>query len=403
MAQPAESRTPPPPAPSGLRGFWERYSPPLVPILAVFTALVFGAVIIWWTNLNWLAIAGGESFQAENRKALEVVTQAYVGLWQGSFGTPRALVDTIIRSTPYIITGLAVALAFKAGLFNIGAEGQLYAGAICAVVIGTTMQLPPIFHIPLGIIAGALGGAAWASIAGFLKARTGAHEVINTIMLNYIALRLTDWLIKSRQPLLLGDPADTSGSRTPLIADSMRLPGFTLGNTNTLHLGILLAVILVFVVAWFLRRTTLGFELRTAGTNANAARYAGISVPRTIVLAMALSGGLAGIAGAGEVMGVRYEVSTDFISGVGFDAIAVALLARGNPIGILFAGLLWGGLLTGARLMQVRAGLSIDVIKIVQALIIMFIAADQIVRFIYRIPKRGVGEETMISKGWGGG
>ncbi len=140
-----------------------------------------------------------------------------------------------------------------------------------------------------------------------------------------------------------------------------------------------------------------------AGTNPNAARYAGISVPRSIILAMAFAGGLAGIAGAGEVMGVRYEVSTNFISGVGFDAIAVALLARGNPVGILFAGLLWGGLLTGARLMQVRAGLSIDVIKIVQALIIMFIAADQIVRFLYRIPQRKAGEETLVSKGWGGG
>lgn len=366
---------------SPIAAFWERYSPPLVPIFAVFTALVVGALLIGLTGGDWQA--------------------AYIGLWQGSFGTPRALVDTIIRSTPYVICGLAVALAFKAGLFNIGAEGQLYAGALCAVVIGTTMQLPPIFHIPLGIIAGALGGAAWASIAGILKARTGAHEVINTIMLNYIALRLTDWLIKSRQPLLLGDPSDTSGSRTSHIAETMRLPGFSLGNTNNLHLGILLALVLVFAVAWFFKRTTLGFELRMAGTNPNAARYAGISVPRSIILAMAFAGGLAGIAGAGEVMGVRYEVSTNFISGVGFDAIAVALLARGNPVGILFAGLLWGGLLTGARLMQVRAGISIDVIRIIQALIIMFIAADQIVRFLYRIPQRKVGDETMVSKGWG--
>ncbi|HMQ33492.1 MAG TPA: ABC transporter permease [Chloroflexaceae bacterium] len=381
MAQAVEGRGPNP-GPSGFRGFWERYSSLLVPVFAVFSALVVGALMIGLTGGDWLA--------------------AYIGLWQGSFGSPQAIASTLVRSTPYVICGLAVALAFKSGLFNIGAEGQLYAGSICAVVIGTTMQLPPIFHIPMGIVAGALGGAAWASIAGVLKARTGAHEVITTIMLNYIALRLTDWLIKSRQPLLLGDLADTSSSRTPFIAESMRLPGIRVADTTVLHLGLLLAVGLVFLVHWFLSRTTVGFELRTSGTNPNAARYAGISVPRTIVLAMALSGALAGIAGAGEVMGVRHAVSTDFITGVGFDAIAVALLARTNPIGILFAGILWGGLLTGARLMQVRAGLSIDVIKIVQALIIMFIAADQIVRFVYRIPKSRSGDQTMISKGWGG-
>jgi ABC-type uncharacterized transport system permease subunit len=222
-------------------------------------------------------------------------------------------------------------------------------------------------------------------------------------MLNYIAIRLTDWLIKSKTPYILGDPVDTSASRTQFIAESMHLPSVRVGSITVLHLGILIAVALVFLVDWFLKRTTVGFELRTAGINPNAARYAGISVPRTIVLSMALSGALVGVAAAGEVMGVRYALSADYYAGLGFDAIAVALLARNNPIGILFSGLLWGGLLTGARLMQVRAGLSIDVIKIVQALIIMFVAADQIVRFIYRIPQRRAGEETMISKGWGGG
>lgn len=380
MAQAAE-RTPPS-GPAGFRELYERYSPILVPVLAVFTALVVGALMIGLTGGDWLT--------------------AYIGLWQGSFGSPIAIANTVVRSTPYIICGLGVALAFKAGLFNVGAEGQLYAGSVAVVLVGTTMQLPPIFHIPLGIIAGALGGAAWAAIAGFLKARTGAHEVINTIMLNYIAIRLTDWLIRSRDPIIMGDPLDTSSSRTQFVSETMHLPGIRVGDNTVLHLGIILAVVLVFLVDWFLKRTTIGFELRTAGTNPNAARYAGMSVPRTIVLAMALSGALAGIAGAGEIMGVRYALSADYFAGLGFDAIAVALLARTNPIGILFAGLLWGGLLTGARLMQVRAGLSIDVIKIVQGLIIMFVAADQIVRWIYRIPKPKAGEETMISRGWGG-
>jgi ABC-type uncharacterized transport system permease subunit len=378
MAQAVEGRSP-----TGPRALYERYASALVPVLAVFSALVVGALMIGLTGGDWLA--------------------AYIGLWQGSFGSPQAIAGTIERSTPFVICGLAVALAFKAGLFNIGAEGQLYAGSVCVILVGTLLELPPILHIPLGILAGAVGGAAWAGIAGFLKARMGAHEVINTIMLNYIAIRLTDWLIKSKTPYILGDPVDTSASRTQFIAESMHLPNIRVGSITVLHLGILIAVALVFLVDWFLKRTTMGFELRTAGINPNAARYAGISVPRTIVLAMALSGALVGVAAAGEVMGVRYALSADYYAGLGFDAIAVALLARNNPLGIIFSGLLWGGLLTGARLMQVRAGLSIDVIKIVQALIIMFVAADQIVRFIYRIPQRKAGEETMISKGWGGG
>jgi simple sugar transport system permease protein len=376
MAQAVEGRNPP----TGLRGLWDRWSPAMVPVFAVFTALLLGALLIGLTGGDWL--------------------EAYIGLWQGALGSPQAIANTVVRSTPFIICGLAVALAFKSGLFNVGAEGQLYAGAVFAVVVATMLRMPAVLHIPVAILAGALGGAAWAAIAGFLKARTGAHEVINTIMLNYVALRLTEWLIKSKEPIILGDPADTTGARTRFIEETSRLPAIPFGSAM-LHLGIPLAIGLVFLVSWFLNRTTVGFELRTSGANPNAARYAGMSVPRTIVLAMALSGALAGVAGAGEVLGVRGSLSADFFSGLGFDAIAVALLARSNPIGIIFSGLLWGGLLTGARLMQVRASLSIDVIKIVQALIIMFVAADQIVRFIYRIPKRRAGEETVISKGWG--
>jgi general nucleoside transport system permease protein len=381
MAQAVEG-SPPPSAPSSVRVLYERWSSVLVPVFAVFTALLLGAIMIGITGGDWRA--------------------AYIGLWEGSVGSPRAIADTVVRSTPFIIAGLAVALAFKAGLFNIGAEGQLYAGSVAAVVIGTSLSLPSILHIPATLIAGVLGGAAWAAIAGILKARTGAHEVINTIMLNYIAIRLVDWLIKSKTPYILGDPDDASGSRTRVIEETARLPGIAVTNTITLHLGIPIAILLVFLVAWMLNKTTLGFELRTVGTNPSAARYAGMSVPASIVLAMAMAGGLAGIAGAIEVSGLRGSLSAEFYSGLGFDAIAVALLARTNPIGIIFSGLLWGGLITGARLMQVRAGLSIDVIKIVQALIIMFVAADQIVRYIYRMPKRRTGDETMVSKGWGG-
>jgi general nucleoside transport system permease protein len=351
----------------------------VVPFFAVFTALLIGALIIWLTGKDAVA--------------------AYVGLWQGSFGSVDAIIGTVVRSTPFIICGLAVGLGFKAGLFNIGAEGQLYAGALLSVLIGSSLSgLPAVVHIPLSIMGGALGGFLYGAIPGFLKARTGAHEVINTIMLNYIALRMTDWLIKSKEPYLLGDPNDATGASTVQVLQSARLP--TIPGTN-LHAGIIMALLLVVGVYWLLYRTTIGFELRTAGTNPNAAKYAGMNVPNTIILALALSGMLAGLAGAGEVLGVQGRLRADFFAGLGFDSIAVALLARSNPFGIIASGLLWGGLITGARLMQVRADLSIDLIKIVQALIIMFVAADQIVRFIYRIRKRNPGEETVFSKGWG--
>lgn len=369
---------------------------------------------------------------------------------------PQNLETMIVRSIPFIIAGLAVALGFKAGLFNIGAEGQLYAGALLAVWIGFSqpfISLPPLLHIPLVIIGGIVGGALWGAIPGLLKAYTGAHEVIVTIMLNFVAVLFVDWLIKSTNPLLLGDPT-SSVPRTPFIAASAILPTFdnlppwvfilaalvvfgvgfwfNRGTLRTdrsalirlvvyslltlvgglflswisvggnLHIGLVLMIAAVWFTEWFLNRTTFGFELRTVGTNADAARYAGMSVPRNIVFAMMLSGALAGLAGVVEVSGVQYNVQPAFFSGLGFDAIAVALLARINPRNMIPAGLLWGSLLAGAGLMQIRADLSIDLVKVIQALIIMFIAADIIIRTLWRVPKSGEKTATTFSKGWGG-
>ncbi len=353
-------------------------TPLVIPVLAVFTALVIGALLIALTGRDWFA--------------------AYVGLWEGSFGSWQAIEATIVKSTPYIIAGLAVAVSFQAGLFNIGAEGQLNAGAVFAVLAGFGLAgLPAIIHLPLTIAAGALGGFLWGAIPGILKARTGAHEVINTIMLNFIAIRLVDWLIKNDNPNLIGDPDHAGGNRSYPVADSARLP--VLPGTD-LHAGILMAGILVLLVYWFLYHTTLGFELRTVGTNPAAARYAGMNVSRNIVLGLALGGMLAGLAGAGEVLGREGALHTEFLAGLGFDGIAVALLARSNPIAVIPAGLLWGGLLNGASLMQIRADLPIDLIKVVQALIIMFVATDQIVRWIYRV-RLNDSEQTIFSRGWG--
>jgi simple sugar transport system permease protein len=347
----------------------------IIPVLAVITALIVGAFVILIARAN--------------------VVKAYAGLFEGMLGSPRAIANTLVEATPYILAGLSVALGFKAGLFNIGAEGQFYLGALASVVVGYSLKgLPMIIHLPLAMLAGALAGALWGAIPGFLKAKLGAHEVINTIMMNYIAVKLVDYLVKS----VIRDPK-ASLDRTPYILPSATLPPL-LGEGYSLHSGLILALAAVGVVYWLLYRTKIGFEIRTVGANPNAARYAGMSVPRTFVLTMSLAGALAGLAGVSQVLGLSHMLPAAFSSGYGFDSIAVALLAQSNPFAIVPAALLWGGLRNGAGLMQVRAGISIDLINIIQGLVIMFIAADQIVRWIYRLRARR-GGEAVFTRGWG--
>ncbi len=348
----------------------------LVPVLAIFTALVIGAIIIMLTGAS--------------------VTAAYSGLFRGALGDPKAIANTLVESTPYIFAGLAVALGFKCGLFNIGAEGQLAMGSMFAAWAGVAFTgLPMLIHLPLALLLGWLGGAFWGGIAGFLRARTGAHEVITTIMLNYIAIRLTDYIIKGP----MKDPA-ASAPRTAFITPASELP-FLFGADYRLHAGFLLAILAAFAVWWLLNKTTIGFEIRTVGANPNAAQYAGMSITKNFLLAMALSGGLAGLAGASTVLGLEHNLKASFTAGYGFDSIAVALLARSNPLGIIPAAIFWGALRNGAGLMQLESGISISLINIVQALVIVFVAADQIVRWIYRIKRKSTGQ-AVFTRGWGG-
>ncbi|MEA3336534.1 MAG: ABC transporter permease [Chloroflexota bacterium] len=343
-------------------------------ILAVSTALLIGFFIILLTGSEPVA--------------------AYKGLYEGMIGSKPRFAETLVAMTPFVLMGLAVAVGFMTGLFNIGAEGQFYAGAMAAAVVGAAFtSLPLLVHLPLTMLAAAGAGTIWGAIPGFLKARFGAHEVINTIMMNYIAVKTVDYLVKK----VIRDP-DASLDRTRYVAESSKLPIWV--TDSRLHLGFWIAIAAVFIIWWLMYKTTWGFEMRTVGANPGASRYSGMNVGLNIVLAMAIGGLLSGIAGGGEVLGLNHYLPAAFTSGAGFDSIAVALLAKSNPFGIIPAAFLWGGLRNGAGLMQVRAGISRDLIDIVQALVILFVAAPQIVRFIYRLRTEGVKEVT-LTRGWG--
>jgi simple sugar transport system permease protein len=357
--------------------------PILVPFYAVLLSFIVGGVLI--------AIIGINPFEA------------YWALLRGMFGSPERIAGSIARSVPFIGSALALAFAFRAGLFNIGAEGQLLVGGVTAAWVGTWAfmgDLPGIVAIPIILLAGAVGGGFWGGIPGVLRARTGAHEVISTIMLNSIALFMVRWMVNSRDPVILRD-VDASVPRTEPIADSAVLPELVDSQPN-LHFGLFVMIALCIVVDFVLRRTTYGFETTTVGTNPHAAHYAGISVQRIIILAMAFSGAFAGVAAASEVSGTNQFFQPGTFAFIGFDGIAIALLARANPIAIIPAAFLWGSLLSGAPLMQQEADVSIDVVRIIQAMVLLFVAADAIVRYIFRLKGDQTPHIDTAATGWTG-
>ncbi len=422
-----------------------------VPLAAIILALLVGAIILIISDVNPL--------------------EAYKALITGAFGETRFLQRTLEKATPLIFSGLAVAFAFKAGLFNIGAQGQLLLGALTSATLGFMITgLPALIHIPLALLGGILVGALYGAIPGALKTFTGAHEVITTIMLNYIAINITDYLADGP----LKDPSPSNiVARTPKIEAAAVIPTpvfemtfgivialiimiltsilfFAILKKTTLNIkskallflvrialviglgvgagvflrsmapsfyrkplsflpytaiplpiGFLIAI-LVAVIIWFiLMKTSLGFEIRTIGLNQHAAKYAGIKVSWMFILAMVISGALAGLGGAIETQGVVYRYQPGFNTGLGFDGITVALLGRNHPFGVILAALLIGALQGGSNVMQFQAGVPSQIIDVIQALMLFFVAADMIVRWIIRAKETPGGIRRQLTSGWG--
>ena len=366
----------------------------IISVLAVFLALIVGAIMIAFTDERVQAASvyffarPGDTFVA----IWESVSGAYSALFQGSVynfrrdtfaAGIRPLTETLTFATPLIAGGLGVGLAFRVGMFNIGGRGQMLIAASIAGWIAFGFDLPWGIHMLVALIGGLIGGALWAGIAGFLKARTGAHEVIVTIMLNYVAFYLVSWML--RTPGLLQAPG-SSNPKTPPMKETAIFPAL-LGPQYNLHFGFILVIIATVVVWWILNRSSLGFRFRAVGENPNAARVAGINVKSMYVYAMLIAGALLGLAGVSQVLGT---VTTGFTAGIdagiGFDAITVALLGRSTPWGIFIAGVLFGAFKAGGFSMQAAEGVPIEIVLVVQSLIVLFIAAPPLVRTIFRLP-----------------
>ena len=369
----------------------------LVPILAVLTALILGSFVIAFTDIDLIKRWFDHPWDAFT-DTVSIVWNAYEALFLGAFGGLRAISETLVAAAPLILAGLAVGIGFRAGLFNIGVQGQMLVGGMFAAYAGFEFRaLPPILHVIVALAFGAVGGAMWGAIPGLLRAKTGAHEVITTIMLNFIALRGVDYLLKTA--LFQAPGRDDPISQT--IATSASLPrlfGFLDRSDIRVHAGILVALAAAWFIYWLLFKSTIGFEFRAVGQNPHGAHYAGMSVTWIYVSVMAVSGALGGLAGSNEILGVLNRATPGFAGTIGFDAIALALLGRSHPAGIVAAGLLFGALRAGGQEMQVVTDVPIDLILVLQALIVVFIAAPALIRAIYRV--RTEGKAAQVSKGW---
>ena len=363
---------------------------------SLLLAVIVGSLMIMFTDervretFSYIFARPGDFFSA----SWDAISGAYAALFRGSIYNTRAedfatairpLTETCKFAGPLIAAGLGVGLAFRAALFNIGGRGQMLMAGAAAGWVGYQFEWPWPVHLTVAILAGMVAGALWGGLVGLLKARTGAHEVIVTIMLNYVAFYLVFYALSEQS--LLQAPNSANPKSFPM-KESAVLPKL-LGDRYNLHLGFLLALVAVAVVWWILNRSSLGFRIRAVGENPSAARSSGIDVGRTYVVVMLISGALVGLAGVNQVLGtVPSGITLDLDSGIGFDAITVALLGRSKPIGIMWAGLLFGAFKAGGFAMQASQGIPVDIVLVVQSLIVLFIAAPPLIRAIFRLPAR---------------
>ncbi len=376
----------------------------MISVLAVVLALVAGGILIAFTDKDVQEAAGyffsrpGDTFRA----IWEAVSGAYVALFQGSIYNFRAdnfaqairpLTETLKFATPLIMAGLGVALAFRVGLFNIGGRGQMLVAAGAAGYVGFAWPLPYGIHVIVAVLAGMIAGGIWGGIVGLLKARTGAHEVIVTIMLNYVGFYLISYLLTQQWALQApGSTNPKSAAMLPTAVLPPIIPGYNL------HFGFIIAIAATIYVWYLINRSAMGFQFRAVGENPHAAKVAGIKVKSVYVYAMLLSGALVGLAGVSQVLGtVTSGFTAGIDAGIGFDAITVALLGRSKPVGVFVAGILFGALKAGGYSMQAAQGVPIDIVLVVQSLIVLFIAAPPLVRAIFRLPVPGTAGVSRAS------
>jgi simple sugar transport system permease protein len=361
-----------------------------LPLISIVLALLVGAVVILGSEL----VIPGQQFDPL------LPIKAYAALIDGAIGIPpnlNAIVGTLVATAPLILGGLSVGFGFKAGLFNIGAQGQFLLGAIGSVAVAVAVAgQPSIIAIPLAVAGGLIAGGFWGFIPGILKAVSGAHEVVTTIMLNYVAISLF--------AAIVAGPLAVPGAPSPITPDVGNAAYPILIGRNG-HLGLLIALVMVGVVSFVLYRTTFGFEVRTAGANPDAARYAGMRPRTLIVVTMTICGALAGLAGVGDVLGIQHHVTSSYGTTVGFDSIAVALLGRSSPVGILFSALLFGAMRSGATLMQISAGIPAQLVDVLQATILLFLVATPVLQRIFRVrgAKSGIDAPGTFTKTYGSG
>ncbi len=378
----------------------------LLPLLAFVFAFFIGGILIVFADPEIMGKIGDPlSFLSA---AAVKIGNSYLAIFQGSIfdinlaresGLTNGFYpfsETLVTATPLVLSGLAVALAFKSGLFNIGAQGQFIFGAIGASYVGFAFELYPLFHISLALLAGIVLGGFYGGLVGFLKARTGAHEVIVTIMLNYIAALFVLWLLKTKT-FLRPERIDPIA---PEVNESAKLPRL-FGDDLRFNFGFIIAILVTIFVWWILNKSTIGFKFRAVGANSKAAKTAGISIPYVTTATMFICGGLAGLGGAVHLIGTEYSLTDGIAGSIGFDAITVALLGQATPLGTFFGALLFAALQTGGRQLLSSTGTSSDIVLVMQALIVLFIAAPALVKKIFRI-RKSLETKSMTAKGWNG-